>query len=86
MFHIFIARGKYLRVMFKKLLLDAQGKLSDILLPKTSCMNNVTPNIQCSKPVHSYVLRINLKNATGKVKSKQKHPLIQKSCHNTVNF
>lgn len=75
MFHIFIARDKYLQVMFKKLLLDDHGKFSDILLPKTVCMNNL--NIQCSKPIHSYVLSINLKNTKRKVKSNQKYPLIQ---------
>lgn len=86
MFHIFIARDKSLCVMFKKILLDGQGKLSDILLPRTGCMNNLTLNIQCSKPVQSYVLRINLKNTKRKVKSNQKNLLIQQSCHNTVNF
>lgn len=75
MFHIFIARDKYLQVMFRKLLLNDQGKFSDILLPKTVCMNNL--NIQCSKPIHSYVLSINLKNTKRKVKSNQKYPLIQ---------
>lgn len=50
--HFFIARDKYLCVMFKKLLLDDQVKFSDILLPKTGCMNNLTLNIQCSKPVY----------------------------------
>lgn len=62
MFCIFTAKDKYLCIMFKKLPLDDQGKLSDILLPKRGCMNNLTIYIQCSKPVHSYVLRINLNN------------------------
>lgn len=62
--------------MFKKLLVDDQGKLSDILLPKTGHMNNLTLSIQCSKPVHSYVLRIKLKISKRKVKRNQKYPLI----------
>lgn len=75
MFCIFTARDKYLRVMFKKLLVDDQRKLSEVLLLKTGLMNNLTLNIQCSKPVHSYVLRINLKISKRKVKRNQKYPL-----------